>query len=179
MPAGTDRCPRRNSLYVNGIEILRLSDVSVACQCAWTFRLGHDSPLACGSWLIYQGGLPRHGISRCRPTHGRADLALLQRGLRVLAIAQRGKHDLRAGCRRREDRVESEVASGTGNRLPPGLRGAKMSAPGRIRTRDPLLRRHIRTVAGRRLASPYEASSWTNHPGVSPCVAGRLPPVAP
>jgi len=40
-------------------------------------------------------------MSRCRPTHGRADLALLQRGLRVLAIAQRGKHDLRAGCRRR------------------------------------------------------------------------------
>lgn len=34
-------------------------------------------------------------MSRCRPTHGRADLALLQRGLRVLAIAQRGKHDLR------------------------------------------------------------------------------------
>src|SRR5689334_23382338 len=40
--------------------------------------------------------------------------------LAVLAIAQRGKHDLRAGCRRREDRVESGVASGTGNRLPPG-----------------------------------------------------------
>jgi hypothetical protein len=77
------------------------------------------------------------------PDHGRADLALLQRGLRVLAIAQRGKHDLRAGCRRREDRVESGVASGTGNRLPQGLRGAKMSAPGRIRIRDPLLRRHI------------------------------------
>ena len=52
-------------------------------------------------------------------------------------------------------------------------------APGRIRTRDPLLRRHIRTVAGHRLASPYETSSWTNHPGVSPCVARHLPPVAP
>ena len=82
-------------------------------------------------------------MSRCRPTHGRADLALLKRGLRVLAIAQRGKHDLRAGCRRREDRVESGVASGTGNRLPPGVTRRKMSAPGRIRTRDPLLRRHI------------------------------------
>jgi hypothetical protein len=32
-------------------------------------------------------------------------------------------------------------------------------APGRIRTRDPLLRRHIRTVAGRRPASPYEPSN--------------------
>ena len=51
------------------------------------------------------------------PDHGRANLALLQRGLRVLATVQRGKHDLRAGCRRREDRVESGVASGTGNRL--------------------------------------------------------------
>jgi hypothetical protein len=70
---------------------------------------------------MYQGGLPSHGMSQCRPTHGRADLALLQRGLRVLAIAQRGKHDLRAGCRRREDRVESGVASGTGNRLPLGV----------------------------------------------------------
>jgi hypothetical protein len=30
---------------------------------------------------------------------------------------------------------------------------------GRIRTRDPLLRRHLRTVAGRRLASLYEPSS--------------------
>src|SRR5262249_23630674 len=36
--------PGRNSLHVNGIEILRLSDVSVACQYAWTFRLGHDPP---------------------------------------------------------------------------------------------------------------------------------------
>jgi len=60
-------------------------------------------------------------MSQCRPTRGRADLALLQRGLRVLAIAQRGNHDLRAGCRRREDRVESGVASGPGNRLPPGV----------------------------------------------------------
>jgi hypothetical protein len=77
------------------------------------------------------------------PDHGRADLALLQRGLRVLAIAQRGKHDLRAGCRRREDRVESGVASGTGNRLPPGVTRRKMSAPGRIRPRGPMLRRHI------------------------------------
>ncbi len=34
-------------------------------------------------------------------------------------------------------------------------------------------------IAERRLASPYEASSWTNHPGLSPCVARRLPPVAP
>jgi hypothetical protein len=32
-------------------------------------------------------------------------------------------------------------------------------APGRIRTRDPLLRRYIFTVAGRRLASVYEPSS--------------------
>jgi hypothetical protein len=32
-------------------------------------------------------------------------------------------------------------------------------APGRIRTRDPLLRRHIRTVAGHRLASLHEPSS--------------------
>ena len=68
-------------------------------------------------------------MSRCRPTHGGADPALLQRGLRVLAIAQRGKHDLRAGCRRREDRVESGVASGTGNRLPLGVTRRKNERP--------------------------------------------------
>jgi hypothetical protein len=65
--------------------------------------------------------------SRSPTTHGRADLALLQRGLRVLALAQRGKHDLRAGCRRCEDRVESGVASGTGNRLLPGVARRKNS----------------------------------------------------
>src|SRR5690242_13469402 len=69
---GPTDVPGRNSLHVNGIEILRLSDVSVACQCAWTFRLGHDSPLAYGSWSIYQGGLPRHGMSgAARPRPGR------------------------------------------------------------------------------------------------------------
>src|SRR5690349_1542647 len=36
--------PGRDSLHVNGIEILRLPDVSVACQYAGTFRLGHDPP---------------------------------------------------------------------------------------------------------------------------------------
>src|SRR5690348_1278251 len=41
---GPTDIPGRNSLHVNGIEILRLPDVNVACQCAWTFRLGHDSP---------------------------------------------------------------------------------------------------------------------------------------
>jgi len=104
----------------------------VACQCAWTFRLGHDSPLACGSWSIYQGGLPRHDMSRCRPTHGRADLALLQRGLRVLAITQRGKHDLRAGCRRREDRVESGVASGISRAEPMCVSDRSLSSPARM-----------------------------------------------
>ena len=98
-------------------------------------------------------------MSRCRPTHGRPDLALLQRGLRVLAIAQRGKHDLRRDA---DDvktvwRVEWHPARATV--CLQGLRGAKMSAPDRIRTRDPLLRSHIRTVAGRRPASPYEPSS--------------------
>jgi hypothetical protein len=54
----------------------------------------------------------------------------------------------------------------------------KLGAPGRIRTRDPLLRRHPGSVAVRRLASLYEASSWTNCLGVSPCVAQYLPPMA-
>src|SRR5215813_10914584 len=41
---GPTDVPGRNSLHVNGIEILRLPDISVACQYAWTFRLGHDPP---------------------------------------------------------------------------------------------------------------------------------------
>ena len=57
--------------------------------------------------------------------------------------------------------------------------GFQVSAPGRIRTRDPLLGRHLRMVAARRLTSLYEASNCTNHMGVSPCVARRLAPVAP
>jgi hypothetical protein len=55
----------------------------------------------------------------------------------------------------------------------------EISAPGRIRTCGPLLRRHLRRVAGRRLASLHEASNCTNCPGVSPGVAWRLPLAAP
>jgi hypothetical protein len=54
-----------------------------------------------------------------------------------------------------------------------------VSAPGRIRTRDPLLRRHIRIVAERRLMSLYAPSSCVNGPGVSPYVGRRLPRMAP
>ena len=60
---------------------------------------------------------PQMRWSRSPTTHDRVGLVLLQRGLRVSALAQDGKHDLRAGCRRCEDRVESGVASGTGNRF--------------------------------------------------------------
>src|SRR6266568_2452698 len=35
-----------------------------------------------------------------------------------------------------------------------------MGAPGRIRTCDPLLRRHLQGVAGRRLGPPDVPSSW-------------------
>ena len=58
-----------------------------------------------------------------------------------------------------------------------------MSAPGRIRTRDPLLRRHVRTVAGRRLASLYEPSSgyycrWTSE-DIARCLSPLAPLLAP
>jgi hypothetical protein len=55
----------------------------------------------------------------------------------------------------------------------------KPGAPGRIRTRDPLLRRYRRSVAGRRLASLHEpfASSYCRWP--SEGVALGLPPLAP
>jgi hypothetical protein len=52
-------------------------------------------------------------------------------------------------------------------------------APGRIRTRDPLLRRHIRTVAVRRLTSLYELSNSSYCRWPSDGVARRLPPLAP
>jgi hypothetical protein len=99
--------------------------------------------------------------------------------LRVLAIAQRCKHDLRAGRRRREDRVESGVASGTGNRLPPEVTRRKMSAPGRIPTRDPLLRRHLWIVAVGRPMSPYWVFSCNYCGWKSSGVAQSLSPLAP
>jgi hypothetical protein len=52
-------------------------------------------------------------------------------------------------------------------------------APGRIRTRDPLLRRYIRRVAGRRLLSPYELSSSGYYRWPSEGVVRSLPPLAP
>ena len=55
----------------------------------------------------------------------------------------------------------------------------EISVPGRIRNRDPLLKKYPWKVAGRRPTSPYEASNWTNHLGVSSCVARRLSRVAP
>jgi hypothetical protein len=56
---------------------------------------------------------------------------------------------------------------------------SQVSAPGRIRTRDPLLRRYRRMVAGRRLASPYKPSSSSYCSGLSEGVARSLPPLAP
>jgi hypothetical protein len=55
----------------------------------------------------------------------------------------------------------------------------KRGAPGRIRTRDPLLRRHIQPVAGRRLTSLYEPSSSSFYGWPSEGVARSLTPLAP
>jgi len=52
-------------------------------------------------------------------------------------------------------------------------------APGRIRTRDPLLRRYIKSVARRRLASLCKSSSSDYCRWPSESVALRLPPLAP
>jgi hypothetical protein len=54
-----------------------------------------------------------------------------------------------------------------------------VGAPGRIRTRDPLLRSHFRAVAGRRLVSPNVPSSCMNRLALSPYVARYFSPVAP
>ena len=55
----------------------------------------------------------------------------------------------------------------------------KPGAPGRIRTRDPLLRRHIVTVAQCRLTSPYGAFSCSDGSLMSPYVAQSLSLLAP
>jgi hypothetical protein len=52
------------------------------------------------------------------------------------------------------------------------------SAPGRIRTRDPLLRRYRRSFAGRRLSSLCEPSSSIYCRWLSEGVAWRLPALA-
>ena len=52
-------------------------------------------------------------------------------------------------------------------------------APGRIRTRDPLLRRHTLTVARRRCVWPDVASSCTDNGWTWPDVAQYLSPLAP
>ena len=52
-------------------------------------------------------------------------------------------------------------------------------APGRIRTRDPLLRRHTLTVARRRWVWPDVASSCTDTGWTWPDVAQYLSPLAP
>ena len=52
-------------------------------------------------------------------------------------------------------------------------------APGRIRTRDPLLRRQRRSVAGCRLVSPCKPLSSTCCRWPSEDVAQRLPALAP
>jgi hypothetical protein len=54
-----------------------------------------------------------------------------------------------------------------------------MSAPGRIRTRDPLLRRHLRWVSGGVLASLYMAFNCTDSGWGWPNVAWKLSAVAP
>src|SRR5690242_21821581 len=71
---GPTDVPGRNSLHVNGIEILRLSDVSVACQCAWTLRLGHDPPTL---WAVVAipGRLAKHGPPPCRRARAGAGAA--------------------------------------------------------------------------------------------------------
>jgi hypothetical protein len=51
-------------------------------------------------------------------------------------------------------------------------------APGRIRTRDPLPRRYICSVAGRRLLSLYELSSSGYYRWPSEGVVRGLPPLA-
>ena len=52
-------------------------------------------------------------------------------------------------------------------------------APGRIRTRDQLLRRHLPGVAGRRLASLYLVISCIDRGWAWLEVAGGLSPLAP
>jgi hypothetical protein len=54
-----------------------------------------------------------------------------------------------------------------------------MSAPGRIRTRDPLLRRHRRSIALCRLVWLNDSSSCTDVNWLWPGVAWRLRPLAP
>jgi hypothetical protein len=92
-------------------------------------------------------------------------------GPRDLGVAHR-TGDGSGPCDRPEAGRSGEAACGD-------LHRPLTSAPGRIRARDPLLRRHIRTVAGRRLVSPYVAASCMKRPSASPCVARRLPPMAP
>ena len=63
--------------------------------------------------------------------------------------------------------------------LETGVLPGQTGAPGRIRTRDPLLRRHIRAVAGRRLSSLYEPSNSSYCRWPSDGVARRRSPLAP
>ena len=58
-----------------------------------------------------------------------------------------------------------------------------MRAPGRIRTRDPLLRRHLRSIAARRLVSPHVAFNcmdggcpWLGVARILPLLAPYLAP---
>jgi hypothetical protein len=56
---------------------------------------------------------------------------------------------------------------------------SELARPAGFEPRDPLLRRHIRTVAGRRLASLYEPSASRYCSWLSEDVARRRPPLAP
>jgi hypothetical protein len=60
-----------------------------------------------------------------------------------------------------------------------GIDKSLTSAPGRIRTRDPLLRRHLPGVAGGRLESLYVAISCIDRGWAWLEVALELSPLAP
>ena len=94
----------------------------------------------------------------------------------------RQKHDYPSAAHRRSYARRTGAERGFATAKDPAAKLKRedlTSAPGRIRTRDPLLRRHISTVAGRRLMSPYEAFSCSDCSWKSPGVAQSLALLAP
>jgi hypothetical protein len=76
-------------------------------------------------------------------------------------------------------RARSVAARTARKALASMARVVQPGAPGRIRTRDPLLRRHIQTVVVRRLTSLYELSNSSYCRWPSDGVARRLSLLAP